>query len=181
MLLYAIGHSNRTLAEFLSILKQYEILHVIDIRTIPKSRYVPWTNQSSLKKTLNQQDLHYTHMPQLGGLRKPKLDSRNQGWKNTGFRGFADYMNDPAFFQALKILNECANKMLSVIMCAEAVPWRCHRLLISDAEIIRHVKIIHIINQNNSQPHELTAFAVVERDKKPMQIIYPEKNFQLNF
>lgn len=180
MLLYTIGHSNRPLEEFLAMLENAGITHLIDIRTLPKSRFVPWSNQKALAATLEKHKIKYTHMPELGGMRHPQKDSINQGWKNAGFRGFADYMQTPEFFQALKALNNLVKNENVVIMCAEAVPWRCHRSLISDAEIVHHVKVIHLINTTSSKVHELTAFAVIDKTTKPIKISYPEdKNFTL--
>lgn len=173
--LYTIGHSNRTLEEFIELLNIYEISHLVDIRSIPKSRYVPWFNEKNLARSLQNKNILYTWLPDLGGRRHTSKDSINLGWHNTSFRGFADYMQTPAFYKALKNLNELLKTNNRVaIMCAEAVPWRCHRSLIGDAEIIRHIKVLDIISKTNVTPHKLTAFAVVDRNKRPMQIYYPD-------
>lgn len=172
--LYTIGHSNHSLEEFLEILKAYQIKILVDVRTVPKSRYVPWFNQTALKKSLAKEKIIYKHMAALGGLRKTNPNSINQGWHNSSFRGFADYMQTPEFFSALKQLNELIKGHQHVaIMCAEAVPWRCHRSLISDAEVVRNVKVIEIFSKTNAHEHKLTAFAVVDRSKRPIQLYYP--------
>lgn len=171
--LYTIGHSNRKKEEFIALLKEHSIKHLIDVRTIPKSRFVPWSNQNALASTLAQENILYTHMPELGGMRHPHKDSVNNGWKNSGFRGYADYMQTDEFFEALKKLNEEIIKSPTVVMCAEAVPWRCHRSLIADAELVRKIKVFHIMSANTLRPHELTSFALVNRKKRPIEIIYP--------
>lgn len=180
--IYTIGHSNRSREEFLFLLQQQKIEHLIDVRAIPRSRFVPWSNQIALSTLLNSEKIAYTHMPELGGRRKPKENSFNQGWKNEGYRGFADYMQTSEFFQALKRLNEFIAQSTCVIMCAEKLPENCHRLLISDAEIIRGNTIFHIISESLIQQHVLTDFAVVHQDKEPIEVLYPDnKNISLDF
>jgi uncharacterized protein (DUF488 family) len=175
--LYTIGHSTRPLAVFIEILQAYNITHLIDIRTIPKSRRVPWFNEASLKKALNKAGIRYLHMAELGGLRHAHKDSINQGWYNASFRGFADYMQQPEFYTGLKKLNALLTRHHHVaIMCAEAVPWRCHRSLIGDAELIRGIHVINIFSATSHHPHELTAFAKVDRTKRPIKIWYPTQN-----
>jgi uncharacterized protein (DUF488 family) len=173
--LYTLGHSNHSFEEFLGLLQRHRIKHVVDVRTIPKSRHVPWTNQKSLIKLLGNQAINYTSLPGLGGLRHPKSDSINTGWINPGFRGFADYMQTKEFYAELKKLNSLLKKgSCSVaIMCAEAVPWRCHRNLIADAEIIRGIKVFHIISTATAKLHKLTSFAIIDKTKRPMRISYP--------
>jgi uncharacterized protein (DUF488 family) len=178
--LYTIGHSTHTLQEFLEILHAYQITHIIDVRTIPKSRHVPWFNENEFKMSLNQEKIAYTHMPKLGGLRRTSTNSINTGWRNASFRGFADYMQTSEFFEGLKELNNIIKESQRVaIMCAEAVPWRCHRSLIADAEIARHYIVWEIISKNSVHLHKLTDFAVINRKKKPIQIYYPQ-NTSLN-
>lgn len=173
--LYTIGHSNHTLQEFLEILNRYQIAHVVDVRTIPKSRHVPWFNAEVLKKSLRKEKVDYTHLSKLGGLRRTSKSSINLGWRNASFRGYADYMQTPEFFEGLKELNTLIKKSKKVaIMCAEAVPWRCHRSLIADAEIIRHFSVLEILGRTSVRAHTLTEFAVVNRKKRPIQIYYPE-------
>lgn len=172
--LFTIGHSNRTLEDFLDLLKEQHIRHLVDVRTIPKSRHVAWSNQGNLYLALARDHIKYTHLPELGGLRKTNPHSINLGWHNSSFRGFADYMQTKEFYLGLKKLNKIIKEESpAVIMCAEAVPWRCHRSLIADAEVIRGVEVYNIISANAIQPHHLTTFAVVNRKKRPMQVYYP--------
>lgn len=172
--LYTIGHSTHSLQEFLEILHAYEITHLVDVRTIPKSRHVPWFNEKPFANALKKAKISYNHMSKLGGLRRTTKDSLNQGWRNASFRGFADYMQTPEFFEGLKELNKLIKKgNRVVIMCAEVVPWRCHRSLIADAELVRHYNVLDIMSKTNMHPHKLTAFAVVNRKERPIQIYYP--------
>lgn len=172
--LYTIGHSNRSLSEFLALLKIYEIKQVIDVRTVPKSRHFPWFNKERLKNALEQHTIKYKHIPELGGFRKPVKHSINMGWHNLSFRGFADYMASRDFFYGLKKLNQLIkNKRKAIIMCAEALPWRCHRSLIADAEIIRRIKVLHVMSKTEIKEHQLTPFAVINRNKRPISIYYP--------
>jgi len=172
--LYTIGHSTRTLKEFMAILHAYNITQLVDIRTVPKSRHVPWFNQNALKLALRKEHIHYIHMQELGGLRHTHKNSINQGWLNTSFRGFADYMQTPEFYAGLKQLNQLIKKKNNVVMmCAEAVPWRCHRSLIADAEIVRHTKVLHIMSETSVHAHKLIPFAVIDRTKRPIKVFYP--------
>lgn len=173
--LYTIGHSSHTIEEFITILHAQQITHIVDVRTIPKSRHVPWFNADQFKNTLHKEKIAYTHVPELGGLRKTHKDSINQGWHNASFRGFADYMQSTEFYAGLKKLNQIIKQKGKVaIMCAEAVPWRCHRSLIADAEIVRGVNVIDILNTHSTHPHTLTSFALVDRSKRPIKIYYPK-------
>ena len=174
--LYTIGHSTRTLQEFIEILNTYQITHVVDVRTVPKSRHVPWFNDTEIKKALRKEKKIYIHMPKLGGLRRTNKNSINKGWRNASFRGYADYMQTAEFFTGLKELNHLIKKNNRVvIMCAEAVPWRCHRSLIADAEVVRHISVWEIISKTSVRAHKITEFAVVNRKKRPIQIYYPAK------
>lgn len=173
--LYTIGHSTHTLQEFLDILHTHKIAHIVDVRTIPKSRYVPWFDENKLKTALNTVNISYTHISALGGLRKTHKDSINQGWHNASFRGFADYMQTPEFYAGFKELNQLIKQKGKVaIMCAEAVPWRCHRSLIADAEVVRGITVLDIMSKTSIHPHKLTSFAVVDRSKRPIKIYYPK-------
>lgn len=173
--LYTIGHSTHTFQEFLAILQVHQITQIIDVRTIPKSRHVPWFNENELKISLSQEKIAYKHIPKLGGLRRTSKNSINTGWRNASFRGFADYMQTPEFFEGLKELNNIIKKSQRVaIMCAEAVPWRCHRSLIADAEIARHYIVREIISKSSVHQHKLTDFAMINRKKRPIQIYYPQ-------
>lgn len=173
--LYTIGHSTHSMQEFIEILQAHKITHIVDIRTVPKSRYVPWFNENRLKTRLHKTNISYTHMVELGGLRKPEKDSINQGWHNASFRAFADYMQTYEFYEGLKKLNQLIKQKGKVaIMCAEAVPWRCHRSLIADAEVVRGIKVLDIMSHTSIHPHKLTSFAVVDRSKRPIKIYYPK-------
>lgn len=174
--LYTIGHSNHTLQEFLEMLDAHQITHLVDIRTLPKSRHVPWFNQNALRAALLENNIAYTHLEKLGGLRHTTKDSINRGWKNASFCGFADYMQTKDFFEGLKELNQLIKNGRTAIMCAEAVPWRCHRSLIADVELARNIVVMDIMNKNTIHKHKLTPFAVIDRNKKPIKIYYPKNN-----
>lgn len=167
-----IGHSTRTLEFFIRMLKAHEITMVVDIRTVPRSKHNPQFNKETLPDKLKASSIKYVHMPGLGGLRRPLPDSQNKGWKNNSFRGFADYMQTQEFEDNLKILIDLTGQERCALMCAEAVPWRCHRSLISDALVIRGIKVEHIMNLSRTQPHKLTPFASV----KYLHITYPPGN-----
>lgn len=173
--LYTIGHSIHSLVDFIAILKAHEISHIVDVRAIPQSRYVPWFNKESFRQALRKDKIQYTHMPSLGGRRHTTKNSINTGWRKASFRGFADYMQTHEFFLALKELNDLLKKNKRIaIMCAEAVPWRCHRSLIADAEVARHVKVYEIMSKTSVREHVLTAFAVVDRGGRPIKVYYPQ-------
>jgi len=167
--IYTIGHSTRTLNEFLDLLNVYSITLLVDVRTIPRSRHNPQFNKETLPVTLKSYGVKYIHMPEIGGLRHPKRDSVNIAWKNMGFRGYADYMQTKEFTDNLLKITALERENCLALMCAEALPWRCHRGLISDALVVRHVKVLHIISKDNTITHELTEFAHVEGN----QITYP--------
>jgi uncharacterized protein (DUF488 family) len=167
--LYTIGHSTRTLHEFMELLNVYNIALLVDVRTVPRSRHNPQFNKETLPSSLKPQGIRYIHMPEIGGLRHPKHDSINLAWKNMGFRGYADYMQTKEFTDNLLRIVALARINCLVLMCAEALPWRCHRSLISDALVVRHVKVLHIISATSTITHEPTEFAHVEGN----QITYP--------
>ncbi len=160
--LYTLGHSTRTLEEFLDILAQYKIKLLVDVRTVPRSRRVPQFNTENLAQVLPPHHINYHHLPALGGLRKTRPDSPNTGWRNESFRGYADYMQTPDFESGLNELIKLASKKTTAIMCAEAVPWRCHRSLISDALLVRSWTVIDLFSTTSAKPHKLTDFAKVE-------------------
>lgn len=170
-----IGHSTRPLDALIAMLKAHGVERLIDIRTIPRSRRNPQFNSESLAETLPAAGIEYRSMASLGGLRHPRKDSPNDGWRNEGFRGFADYMQTDAFAAALGALIEEARQRRVAIMCAEAVPWRCHRSLVADALTLRGVPVEHIMGEAKREPHRLTAFARVEGTR----ITYPAT--QLSF
>ena len=156
-----IGHSTRTLAEFIRLLKAHGTAWVVDVRTVPRSRHNPQFNKASLPRALKKAGLGYIHMPGLGGLRHAKRDSLNAGWRNASFRGYADYMQTPEFKQALEELIRLADQDRLVLMCAEAVPWRCHRSLIADALLVHGISTEDIMSPTRRQVHNLTSFAKV--------------------
>ncbi len=169
MTVYTIGHSTRAAAEFVALLRAYGIRRVVDVRTIPGSRRNPQFNRETLSRLLRSRRINYRHMKALGGLRHTRRDSVNTGWRNASFRGFADYMQTPEFAGAVECLMRMAVLKPTVIMCAEAGPWRCHRSLIADALTVRGVDVRHILSATSARPHELTAFARV----KGTTITYP--------
>ncbi len=164
-----IGHSTRTIEEFLELLKAYGVTLVVDVRTVPRSRHNPQFNKENLPNTLKPYSVKYIHMPDIGGLRHPKKDSVNLAWKNSSFRGYADYMQTKEFTENLLKLVALARENCLAIMCAEALPWRCHRNLISDALVVRHIKVEHIISKTSTINHQLSETAHVEGTK----ITYP--------
>jgi uncharacterized protein (DUF488 family) len=170
--LWTIGHSTKPIDEFLALLKAHGIQQLIDVRTIPRSRHNPQYNNEALSKSLRDEDMSYKHMPKLGGLRKPKKDSINTGWRNESFRGYADYMQTDEFRKALDELMAEGRLQLTAIMCAEAVPWRCHRSLIADALTIRGWDVRHIMSETKADRHKLASFAAVENG----ELRYPGPN-----
>ena len=154
-----IGHSTRTLETFIHLLQIYEAKQVVDVRTMPRSRHNPQFNRDTLPDDLKAAGIGYLHMPGLGGLRRPKPDSINLGWRNASFRGFADYTGTPEFENHLNELVKLAQRKRTALMCAEALPWRCHRSLISDALEVRGIKVAHILSTTNLQSHRITPFA----------------------
>jgi uncharacterized protein (DUF488 family) len=168
---FTIGHSTRPVSEFVEIINAYEITKVVDIRTISKSRHNPQFNEDTLTQSLKAAKIGYLHMKGLGGLRHALRDSPNMAWRNASFRGFADYMQTEEFEENLEKLIEAAEKRATVIMCAEAVPWRCHRSLIGDALLIRGFQVRHIISAGSSRDHALTPWAKVKGTK----VTYPAK------
>jgi len=156
-----VGHSTRTLAEFIRLLQVHEVSRVVDVRTVPRSRHNPQFNKSSLPLALKKAGLGYIHMPGLGGLRHAKRDSLNMGWRNTSFRGFADYMQTPEFKLSIEELIQLAKQERVALMCAEAVPWRCHRSLIADALLVRGICTEDIMSPIRRTVHTLTPFAKV--------------------
>src|SRR5664279_1953730 len=157
-----IGHSTRTLEEFIRLLQAHGATRVADVRTVPRSRHNPQFNKASLPRALKKAGLGYIHLQGLGGLRHAKRDSLNVGWRNASFRGYADYMQTPEFAQSLEELIRLAKQERIVLMCAEAVPWRCHRSLIADALLVRGIRTEDIMSATRRQVHTLTPFAKVQ-------------------
>jgi hypothetical protein len=157
-----IGHSTHSLDEFVNLLTAHEVDCVVDVRTVPRSRRNPQFNRESLPETLASAGIEYVHLSELGGLRRARPDSINTGWENASFRGYADYMGTPEFAAALdRLLGLAAGRRVS-LMCAEAVPWRCHRSLIADALLVRGVPVAHIMSRTTLRPHALRSFARVQ-------------------
>ena len=172
---YSIGHSTRTLDEFVQLLKTYRVSIVVDVRTIPRSRHNPQFNKDTLPESLKAHALRYIHMPELGGLRRSGADSVNIAWENKSFRGYADFMQTKEFADNLLGLISLAQHDAVAIMCAEAVPWRCHRSLIADALAARNICIRHILTETSILDHELTPFSQVEGSKVTYPLYAKEK------
>jgi uncharacterized protein (DUF488 family) len=161
-LVMTIGHSTRTLGDFINLLQAHGASCIVDVRTVPRSRHNPQFNKDSLPGALKNAGMGYVHLPGLGGLRHAKTDSINAGWRNASFRGYADYMQTPEFAQSLDELILLATQGQTVLMCAEAVPWRCHRSLIGDALLVRGIRTEDIMSPTRRQVHTLTPFAEVQ-------------------
>jgi uncharacterized protein (DUF488 family) len=157
-----IGHSTRAIEAFLRLLTSHHVARLVDVRTIPQSRRHPQFGKERLAESLAGVSIAYTHLPGLGGLRKPRPDSANTAWRNASFRGYADYMQTAAFRGDLEALMAMARIEPVAIMCAEAVPWRCHRSLIADALIARGVRAEEIVSERTTRPHKLSDWARVE-------------------
>jgi uncharacterized protein (DUF488 family) len=181
MVIYTIGHSTHSLDDFIALLNAHAVTRLADVRSVPRSRRHPHFSADALAESLAAVDVTYHHFPALGGLRKPQRDSPNMAWRHEGFRGYADYMRTPAFDRALEELMAWAREDAGperpglrdvrrgdlsgpprvVIMCAEAVWWRCHRQLIADALVARGVEVRHVTSHAAPAAHELTDFAHV--------------------
>jgi uncharacterized protein (DUF488 family) len=169
---FTIGHSTRTWKEFLEILRAHGIERVIDVRSIPRSRHNPQFNRESLRTKLRAARISYVHLRKLGGLRHARRDSPNLGWRNTSFRGFADYMQTSEFDAGLQRLIKLTGQKRSALMCAEAVPWRCHRSLVGDALTVRGIRVEDIMSKTRCQLHSVTSFGRVLGNR----ITYPISN-----
>jgi uncharacterized protein (DUF488 family) len=167
--IWTVGHSNRPLAEYLRLLIAHGVNLLVDVRTMPGSRHNPQFNFETLRHALENDGIGYVHLPSLGGLRRRKPDSPNGGWRNASFQGYADYMLTPEFEAGLDELQEVAHDARACLMCAEAVPWRCHRSLIADALTVRGIAVEHILIQSRTQRHALHEWAHVEGTR----ITYP--------
>ena len=159
--IFTLGHSTLPIEQFIAVLESYGIKGLVDIRTIPRSRHNPQFNDTALAESLKAQHLDYVHLKPLGGLRRPRKDSENTGWRNEGFRGFADYMQTEEFRDALASLIRMSRDKRIAVMCAEAVPWRCHRSLVADALSVRGVPVVEILSGSSWRMHQLTPFARV--------------------
>ncbi|HXQ93165.1 MAG TPA: DUF488 domain-containing protein [Nitrososphaerales archaeon] len=173
---YSIGHSTRSILDFIGILEKYCIKTLVDIRTVPRSKRNPQFNEDSLSTSLTVGGITYVHLKELGGFRKPLQDSINFGWRNESFRGYADYMQSTEFETGLKRLIDLIESGDTVsFMCAEAVPWRCHRSLVGDSLVVRGIEVIDILDERYSKPHVLTSWAKVDG----LQITYPSPNAKI--
>lgn len=168
-MIYTIGHSTHSAEAFLTLLESHQVGQLADIRTVPHSRRHPQFGREELASLLARHDVAYRHFPLLGGLRAPRKDSRNTAWQQRGFRGYADHMETGDFAQGLEDLLTFARNKTTAVMCAEAVWWKCHRRLLSDALLVRGVPVLHILPSGEPKPHELGASARVEDGK----VIYP--------
>lgn len=168
--IYTIGHSTRLIEDFISLLQKHGVQLLVDIRTIPKSRHNPQYGQDHLPQSLATAGINYVYLKALGGLRHHTGSSVNDGWRNTSFRNYADYMQTPEFTAGLEELIELARDKVTAMMCAEAVPWRCHRSLVSDALLVRGIESCEIISASSERPHKMTPFAVVDG----LTITYPK-------
>lgn len=165
----AIGHSTRPIEELVELLRLAGVVTLADVRTIPRSRANPQFEGAALARSLAEAGIRYAHLPRLGGLRHARKDSPNAAWRNAGFRGYADHMSTPEFEEGLCQLRALAKDGPVAVMCAEAVPWRCHRSLLADALLARGVVVEHIVGKGRTRPHRLTPFAHVDRRK----VTYP--------
>ena len=152
------------------LLRAHRVQLIVDIRTIPRSRRNPQFNEDTLAASLRKSGIDYVRLKELGGLRRPRKDSQNMGWRNLSFRGFADYMQTPEFEAGINELIRLARDRTVVLMCAEALPWRCHRSLVADALLVRGIQVEHIMTLKNRTEHSMTKWAKVDRK----QITYPK-------
>lgn len=173
--IFTVGHSTLPIEQFIGLLKVYGIERLADVRSVPRSRHNPQFNADSLAGDLDAEGIEYVPMPALGGLRHARKDSPNAGWRNASFRGFADYMQTPAFAEALEELMRLGREKRAAIMCAEAVPWRCHRSLVADALNVHGVPAVEILSPTSHRMHKLTPFARTEG----MRITYPPEQPEL--
>jgi uncharacterized protein (DUF488 family) len=164
-LVHTVGHSTRSADEFVALMREFGVVRVADVRTVPRSRHNPQFDISVMPDWLSAAGIAYEHMPGLGGFRHTTPDSPNLGWHNDAFRGYADYMQTPEFAVAIEHLVLEARQSVVVVMCAEAVPWRCHRSLIGDALVVRGITVNDIIGPGSARPHRLTAFAEVDGER----------------
>jgi len=167
--IFTLGHSTMPIERFLALFETYGIASVVDIRTIPRSRHNPQFDGLALAGSLSAAHIQYMHMKELGGLRHARKDSPNTGWRNQSFRGYADYMQTEEFQRALEGLIHMSRQRRTAILCAEAVPWRCHRSLVADALSVRGVPAVEILSPGSWRMHEMTPFAQIEGER----ITYP--------
>lgn len=170
--IYSIGHSTRSLDEFLEMLHSFNIKILADIRSLPGSRRFPHFNQENLKISLEEAGIQYMYLSDLGGRRKMKKDSKNNRWNNDSFRGYADYMETKEFENAIVNLEHIALDQPTVYMCSEAVWWRCHRSMVSDYLKAKDWTVLHIMATGKVQEHKYTAPARIVDGK----VLYSDEN-----
>jgi uncharacterized protein (DUF488 family) len=166
---FTVGHSTMPIERFIALLQTYGVKRLVDIRSAPRSRHNPQFNDTSLAESLTARQIEYVHIQALGGLRRAHKDSPNTGWRNESFRGYADYMQGEEFRDALETLIRMSRQERAAIMCAEAVPWRCHRSLVADALTVRGIPAVEILSESSYRMHKLAPFARVEGTR----ITYP--------
>jgi len=172
---FTVGHSTLSIDDFVALLRAYGIETVVDIRTVPRSRRNPQFNADALASSLRAENIDYVPLPSLGGLRHARKDSPNAGWRNTSFRGYADYMQTPEFEAGLDALIRMSREKRTAIMCAEAVPWRCNRSLVADALEVRDIPVVEILSAKSARMHKLTPFARVDGTR----VTYPPEQIDL--
>jgi uncharacterized protein (DUF488 family) len=160
--IYTIGHSTRSIDEFIELLRKYGVTQLVDIRSVPGSRHNPQYSQETFKKSLESRGVTYTYMKKLGGWRRGPSDEENAGWRNKSFRSYADYMQTDDFAEGINELIDSSKNAPTAIMCAEAVPWRCHRSLVGDALVVRGIEVRDIMSEKNNPVHTLTSFAKMD-------------------
>lgn len=167
---HTVGHSTRSIEEFIALLRAHGIRTLVDVRTVPKSRHNPQFGEDELPGSLEAAGIRYERFAELGGLRHSRKDSINGAWRNASFRGYADYMQTEEFAAGIDRLVALAEEAGPLtVMCAEAVPWRCHRSLIGDALLVRGHEVLDIMTEKQAKPEKLTGFAHVDG----LTITYP--------
>lgn len=172
---FTVGHSTLPIEQFIAVLNAFGVRRLADVRTVPRSRRNPQFNADALASALRVREIDYVPAPSLGGLRHPRKDSPNTGWRNESFRGYADHMQTEVFAEGLDALIRMSREARTAIMCAEAVPWRCHRSLVADALEVRGVPVVEILSERSARMHELTPFARVDGTR----ITYPPEQMGL--
>lgn len=168
-LVYTIGHSTRSFDELVAMLRAFSVEMLVDIRTVPRSRHNPQYNADTLRTRLRARRIRYVKLPELGGLRRARPDSPNTAWRNASFRGYADHILTDEFEEGVAKLHALSNEVTLALMCAEAVPWRCHRSLVADVLCARGAQVEHIMSLGRASPHRITPFAKVHGQ----QVTYP--------
>jgi len=163
--IHTVGHSNKSLEDFLSLLKAHGISRILDVRRYPTSRKWPHFDAAALAESLRSAGVDYVGLPHLGGRRRPRPDSPHVAWRDDSFRGFADFMDTPEFAAGLAQLEPLASETPSALLCAEALPWKCHRSLIADALVARGWEARDVLSEKEARPHRIPKFARVEGER----------------